>query len=200
MSSFTNPQILTTQIDKRIDEFLEKGFGWVLEEILFTDVYTMKYLPVRGSCSIATPKHLAEKKAIVNVKNDDDRWWAILSALHPVERNPDRVTNYVKYQYENELNVSGINCAVKADKHAIEKFEKQNKLAINIYTYDTRLAPLIVTKNRDQPNKIIHLLLLTDKEKQRYRWIKNLDRLLATQTNEKCRKFICPFCLFPFRC
>ena len=46
----------------------------------------MKYVPLGGSYYISLPKFLAAKKAIINLKNEDDECfkWAIIGALNPV--------------------------------------------------------------------------------------------------------------------
>ena len=34
--------------------------------------------------------------------------WAILSVLHPADRNGDRVSKYVMYMYQHELDFTGV--------------------------------------------------------------------------------------------
>ena len=48
----------------------------------------MKYLPLGSSSYIPLLKFLAAKKAIINLKNDDDECfkWAMARALNPVEK------------------------------------------------------------------------------------------------------------------
>ena len=61
----------------------------------------MKYVPLGGSSYIPLPKFLAAKKAIINLKNDDDEYfkWAITRALNPVEKNSERIDkNFEKSQ------------------------------------------------------------------------------------------------------
>ena len=69
-----------------------------------------QYQPLKGSSYIDLPKFLKDKKAIINVKNQDDEFlkWALLSALHPVEHgsHPDRLSKYKPY--ENELFFAGV--------------------------------------------------------------------------------------------
>ena len=53
----------------------------------------MKYVPVGGSSYIPLLKFLASKKAIINLKNEDDECfkWAITRALNPVDKNSERI-------------------------------------------------------------------------------------------------------------
>ena len=56
--------------------------------------------------------------------------WSVLAQLHPVEKHAERVSNYM--QYESELNMDNIPYPVElAD---MEKFEKQNTtISISIF-------------------------------------------------------------------
>jgi hypothetical protein len=57
-----------------------------------------KYIPLTGASYIPLPKVLANKKAIINVQNDDDECFtrSVLSALHPVDKYPQRISKYKK--------------------------------------------------------------------------------------------------------
>ena len=76
-------------IDKLInesDEFIAKGSGWSLIEIRFLELRINKYDPLRGSSYVDLPDIIKNKKAIINVKNSDNKcfMWSILSAIHPI--------------------------------------------------------------------------------------------------------------------
>ena len=53
----------------------------------------MKYVPLGDSSYIPLPKFLAAKKAIINLKNEDDECfkWAITRAINPVEKNAEHI-------------------------------------------------------------------------------------------------------------
>ena len=53
----------------------------------------VKYVPLGDSSYISLSKFLAAKKAIINLKNEDDECfkWAITRALNPVEKNSERI-------------------------------------------------------------------------------------------------------------
>jgi hypothetical protein len=81
----------------------------------------------------------------------------MLVALHPVQRHPERVANYI--QYENTLNFLGIDFPVTFFK--VEKFEKQNNLepvtseyltvliSILIILFNTQFDPLCINSSRE---------------------------------------------------
>ena len=62
---------------------------------------------MRGSSYIDLPPFIKNKKACINVENQDGECfkWAILPALHPAKTNTNRVTTYVTH--ENGLNFKG---------------------------------------------------------------------------------------------
>ena len=63
---------------------------------------------MRGSSYIDLRPFIKNKKACVNVQNEDDQCFrrAVLSALHPASININRVSTYVSYK--NKLNFEGI--------------------------------------------------------------------------------------------
>ena len=79
----------TEQILDKIDQFQQKGSGWVVRKVLHLDVHISQYLPLRGSSYIALPKYIQDKKAVINVKNKDNQCfkWAVLAGLHPAKDN-----------------------------------------------------------------------------------------------------------------
>jgi hypothetical protein len=66
------------------------------------------------------------KKGVVNPANDNDKCfqWAILAALHPVEKNAERITQYKKYKAE--LSFENISFPVQVDEIILRRFERQN--------------------------------------------------------------------------
>ena len=78
----------------------------------------------------------------------------------------------------------------------IPKFERHNNLTINVYGFDNKekqLHPLYVSQVDVElfdyvPTHHINLLFLSEDNKQHYCLIKNLDKLLHSQTKGKYRK------------
>lgn len=218
------------EIIKNVHDTAIRGSGFTLARIIELNVQISSYQPLNGSSYIKTPKELASKKALINVKNEHDEMcfkWAVLSALHPIERNPQKVQNY--YDYRNELNFDGINFPVSLKD--IDKFTRQNeKISINVYYYDkkkdkkkSKVSPLRVSS--DVKENHIHLLLLMEDKKcngfidqaqtaaeritaklesgqihTHYCWIKNLSRLVNHQLSKHGHQsFICDRCLNYFQ-
>ena len=72
---------------------------------------------------ISLPKFLAAKKAIINLKNEDDECvkWAISRALYPVEKNSERIDKELR-ETSKDLNWEGLKFLVNL--RDINKFEK----------------------------------------------------------------------------
>ena len=84
--------------------------------------------------------------AVVNVKNTDDKCftYAILSALYPATRNPDRITHY--RPYENTLNVTGLTFPLAV--RDVPRFESLNpNISANVLCEgdDEGYVPLYIT-------------------------------------------------------
>ena len=187
------------RIDSQIDKWTKEGSGWVVNRVICLYVNIAKYQPLKGSSYIELPKYLQTKKAIVNVKNQDNEClkWALLSALHPVGSNPHRVFKYK--QYENELNLTGVEFPTPLSQ--MPRVERLNNLAINVFGYSQQagIHPLNLTNDLD--HEPINLLLLTEvndgKIISHYSWIKDFNRLCCDQTKHANRKHFCLRCISP---
>ncbi|XP_051165698.1 uncharacterized protein LOC127284345 [Leptopilina boulardi] len=228
----TDEILLTTPLDdwynvnvkqitlKRIEEFQEKDSNWKLDSIHRLEVNINKFNPMRASSYINLPSSINKKHACVNIKNSDNQCfkWAILSALHQVEKNAERVSKYKSY--EGDLNFLGIEFPVALKD--ISKFESQNvNISVNVYGLSKKkenfsVYPLHLTSQK----RINHINLLRIEDhyideslsaeeeddlpiisfNYHYVWIKDLCRLVGSQLSKnKNRKFICDRCLHYFR-
>ena len=162
-------------------------------------IHMAAYQPLYGATYLPTPSKLADRKAIANMKNTDNKCfvWAVLAGLHPVDRNtnrvPNRDANYA--DFEAELDMTGI--AFPVTTGDIGRFEAQNAVSVNVFGYeDAVVYPLRLTELRDRPH--VNLLLLTDGEKRHYVLVKNLSRLIAPRSGHKTASFPCVYCLHIF--
>ena len=76
-----------------LSKFQRQGSNWRFHSVLSLDLHAEKYVSLGGSSYIPLSKFLAAKKAIINIKNEDDECfkWAITRALNPVEKNSERI-------------------------------------------------------------------------------------------------------------
>ena len=103
--------------------YQRQGSNWTLDKVLKIKIHLVKYKPLKGSRYIPLPIKLRSKHAIVNVHNRDKKcfMWSMLAALHPTDRNAERISKYI--EYTNELNFEYITFPVKVKD--IHKFEIQ---------------------------------------------------------------------------
>ena len=186
---------------RRFADWLSDGSGWVLGSINKLELRVARYKPLKGSNYVRVPFQLRKKKAIVNVKNNDEFCfvWAILSAQYPSIHNPSKVASYRKHF--RKLNLSGLTFPLPVKQ--VNKFEKQNNLHINVFhSVKGEVFPLylskLVTGAEHKSNNIINLLLLRNKNKTHYCWIKDFSRLLREQGNYSNRRHYCYYCLHAF--
>ena len=187
------------EILEKISEYQKNGSGWYFKEVLYLEIHTVYYKPMKGETYIPLPDFLMRKKAIINMENKDDKCflWSVLRYLHPVQKNGSRIKDLRKY--ENDLNFKGIDFPIKVKD--IQKFENQNPdlPGINVFSVneDNKIYPLRL--NEKDCQKTIDLFLFSKDEKQHYSLIKNFSRLTRSQLTSDRRKIhICKKCLSHF--
>ena len=107
------------KIGEKIAQWTSEKSGWTLKKILRLSLNTDKYSPLTGSQYLALPKWIRDKKAVINVKNDDDECfqWAILSAIHHEEVDSTHTGRVSQYkQWEDDLNFGGLEFPMEVDK------------------------------------------------------------------------------------
>ena len=145
---------------------------------------------------IPLPEWIKNKKAIVNIKNKDDKCflWCILRYLYPKERDEERIKDLEKYEFS--LNTKGITFPMNINN--INKFEKLNPSlpGINVFSVDDKntIYPLREAK-RDCKNTI-DLFLHEEDGVSHYSLIKNFHRLIRKQKTKSLngKIFICKRC------
>ena len=192
--------LYTTMADRVLEAmatFQRDGSNWTLKSIICLEIHTVAYEPLKGNSYIPLPPKLAQKKAIINMQNEDNKCftWSVLRALNPKEENAVRIDKDLKKK-EDSLNMTGIVNPVQLN--AIDKFERQNPtISINVFGHEESVCPLRVSKCEDR--EVVNLLLISDDEKRHYCLIKSMSRLLSTQTSKRNgAQYYCMRCLNPF--
>ena len=189
-------EVIKTILEK-IEIYQQNGSGWYFKEVINLEIHTNEYKPMRGGSSyIPLPDWIMRKKAIVSIRNRDNKCfrWSVLRYLHPREKNDSRLSDLKKY--ENELNTKSIKFPVKIKD--ISKFESLNPNipGINVFSVNDnkKFYPLKMAKK--DPPKTIDLFLYEEDGKYHYSLIKNFSRLFRSQitsrTNEPihiCKRF-----------
>ena len=207
------PHVFTSydkeQIEQKYEEFMERikgeienwsllGSGWDIESIELAYVNVAKYQPLRGGTYLPLPAKLANKKAIINVKNKDNEClkWALRAALFPPKDgvHPERPSKYSK---NDGINYKGIDFPTPVKQ--IDKLEKQNpNLAINVFGWEKDTVIVHRISSKEKSVKRINLMLIESGKIQHYCYIKRESALLFDQSKNRNAKHYCMMCLTGF--
>ncbi len=202
-------------------KFQREGSGWQLRSIEGLDISVVKFNPLSGSGYSKLPKHISDKKAVINMRNDKCEEgkkisececekceeskmcfkWAVTRALNPVDDNPQRITKELREQAE-KYNWEGITFPTKVKDIPI--WEKNNNIHINVYGYDGDSKKIYVIKMCDERTNIIlnvnedeiqddKFINLFLHDDNHYCVVKNLSTLVSSQHSKHKEKIY--FCL-----
>ena len=192
------------EINNKIAEWLSEGSGWTLVEIRSHFVNIVKYLPLRGNSYISTPEELRHhNKGLINLKNIDNECfrWCHNRHLNPRKKNPQRITQEDRESVKG-LDYSGITFPVT--RNQINRIEKQNKINIYLFGYDTEkksVYPIYPTypspKGYDDNLDLLYIEGKNElgEETTHYIYIKDFNRLMFYFTKHKGKKHFCRNCL-----
>ena len=138
----TNEEDLYDTMVDRILENIAMGSDVRFHSIILLELHTVSYKPLRRETYIPLLKELANKNAIINIQNKDNKCflWCVLRALNPSKINPQRLDNALMGK-ENTLNMEGIDYPVSLKD--LSNFEKQNP-TISITYSDTKEKAFIL--------------------------------------------------------
>ena len=162
---------MENEMIENMERFNRGGSNWTFEKVLFLEIHFVRWnplggkplggKPLRGSGWFALPPVLENKKALINMKNEDDMCfkWCLARAANPVEIHPERITPKLREQAE-KLNWEGCKFPMAVDK--IKLFENRNpNISVNVFGWKSGVFPLKVVREE----KEIHVdLLLLKKE------------------------------------
>jgi len=148
VSAAYEPQLLDfsaiiTELNNTVDQFTCRGSGYVMTCVTKLSVVMVPFNPLTGgggSSYIPTPRWIANKHAVVNVKNLHDNMcfmWAVLSALFPVKKDPNRLSKYVSHK--NDIDCSSLQFPV--DPKQFSDIERDNP-DIALHWHTTRRTSL----------------------------------------------------------
>ena len=210
----TDENEIYDEMVEEIEEEIQKvqnaeGSGWQFLKVIKLVLHTTRWEPLYGGSYIPLDPYLANKKAIINMQNEDDKcfMWSVLRALYPKDTNPQRIDKDLKSK-QDSINMKGIRYPVNLK--AIGRFETQNpNISISVVGYNKvdLVHPIRVSKCTGCDHDIVLLLLKEAvkgengeiKEKTHYTLVKNKSALIASQiNNHKGSRHICLNCFNSF--
>ena len=180
--------------------YQKNGSGWYFKEIVHLEIHTVDFNPMRGSSYIQLPDWIMRKKALLNIKNKDNKcfFWCVLRYLHPKGKNAELLTDL--RQYEKSLNTKGIKFPVRVKD--ISKFERLNPdlPGINVFSVNERNKFYPLRMAQRDPQKTIDLFLYEEDGRYHYLLIRNFSRLFRSQITSRTngKIFICKRCFTHF--
>ena len=210
----TDERELYNEMVEEIEEEIQKvqnaeGSGWQFLKVIKLVLHTTKWEPIYGSSYIPLDPYLANKKALINMQNEDDKcfMWSVLRALYPKNKNTERIDKDLKSK-QDSINMKGI--CYPVNLKAIDHFEHLNpNISISVlgYNKEERVFPLRISKYTGCDYDIVLLLLKEAvkgengeiKEKTHYTLVKNKSALIASQiNNHEHKRHLCLNCFNSF--
>ena len=101
-NNFEIAEEMIQEMIEAMENYNKRGSNWIFKRVIRLDVNFVRWKPLGGSAWIPLPEKLAQKKAIVNMKNKDDFCfkWCVTRAANMVENHPERITEDLREQAE----------------------------------------------------------------------------------------------------
>ena len=202
---------MTDEIEEEIQKVENaEGSGYTFVKVIKLVLHVTRWEPLYGSSYIPLDPYLANKKAIINMKNEDDKcfMWCVLRALYPKDKNAERIDKDLKSK-QDIINMNGIHYPVSLN--GIKRFEDLNpNISISVLGYNKEeggVLPLQISKHTGCEYDIVLLLLKEAvtgengeiKEKTHYTLVKNKSALITSQkNNHKGKRHVCLNCFNSF--
>ena len=106
--------------------------------------------------------------------------WCHVGLINPQNRNAERLNKQDKKLAAN-LNYSDI--VLPLDINDYEKIEGRFQMQVNVFGYENKFYPLCISKKTY--DQALNSLLITEKDKAHYVFIKNFNRLIFSRTKHK---------------
>ena len=165
--------------------------GFVMEEVIGTNVDFHRLNLTRGSSYLPLPDWLSRKKAIINPKNDDMECfkWAVIAAdrWEEIDKQPNRISKLRKFEEEYNWTDVEFPFAIRST----DEFKHKNEISVNVLAVEDRRI-FICRKSDYRYKRVVNLMIITgensfpDQEEKFNRKhhvaVKSLSRLLVKKT------------------
>ena len=157
---------------------------FVFDEVLFMNIDFHQLNLTRGSSYVPLPERLANKKAIINPRNEDQKCfkWAVIAASRweEIDSYPERISKLKRF--EKEFDWSGIKFPFSVKD--IKGFETKNRISINLLA--TEGKQIYICRKGGNYERVINLMIIDN----HYIAIKSLSRLLTSENSKHKGKII----------
>jgi len=150
------------------------------------------------------PKIIADRKAVLNIKNEDNECflYCVAAHLYPSEDQKHAFRSHQYRQHFDKFDTTGLTFPMTVDQ--LNKFERQNpQIGINVVTIegdDCNVVPLYASKFVNQRPNHANLLMFSGINDNgaactHFALVKSLSRLLSYASKRQNKVSVCPFCL-----
>ena len=124
-------------------------------------------------------------KGLINLRNKNHKYimWCHVKLTNPTNIHPERINKQDKKIAAN-LNCSDI--VFPLDINDYKKTEDRFQMQVNVFGYENKVYPLYISKK--SYDQTFNLLLITEKDKSHYVFIKEFNRLMFSRTKHKDKK------------
>ena len=191
-NNFEVVEEMIREMIEAMENYNKRGSNWIFKKVIRLDVNFVRWKPLGGSKHIPLPAKLANKKAVINMKNQDEFCfkWCISRAANMVESHPERITPKLREQAEK---FDWTDCKFPMTLDKIKFFEKRNNISVNVYEWNA--SPLRITKE-EKPFHV-DLVFLTKDSQNHFALIKNFSRF-ASSGKGQTERYFCKRCLNSF--
>ena len=178
----------------RTDAWINKGSRWIIESIESQYINISNHRPLVGSSYIHLPIELKHpRKGLINIKNNDQKCflWCHIRNINPLKEHPERIT---KIDREIACNLNYDRIEFPVEEKDFEKIEVQNNICISVFGYQNELVFPIYVSDQKFENSM-DLLLLINRNKSHYVYIKDFNTFMFHKTKNKNKKWFCRSCL-----
>ena len=158
----------------RLDNWINEGSGWIVEEIYSQYLNISSYLQLSGSTYIKLPVKLQHPvKGLIDIQNYDNECfkWCHVRHLKTVDKNPQRIRKEDREVFK-KLNYQGVNFAVSKKDYG--KIEVLNKININVFCYENKVVYLVYLSDQ-KLDDCLALLLISNNFTPHYVYIKDFN-------------------------
>ena len=163
--------------------WINESSAWTIDWIDGLYINTSSYEPLLGGSYIPLPKVLNNSmKGLINLKNKDHKcfMWCHVRLINPTNSHPERINKQDKKIAAN-LNYSDI--VFPLDINDYEKIEDRFQMQVNVFGYENKVYLLYISEK--SYNQTLNLLLITEKDKSHYVFIKDFNRLMFSRTKQR---------------
>jgi len=182
---------------QRNQNFISQKSGLIVYEVHWGKITVGSFNPLRGAAFVELPARVRAKKAVVNVKNTDERCfgYAILACKYAhqvIKKTCNDPKHYTKYFAAEGLDRIQYPVAVSE----LSEVERTLNIAINVFSFTDDAGEGMYPAYLSQINRkeAINLLYW----RGHYSWISQFSRLMSSVTKHQGKKHFCLKCLGHF--